>query len=145
MTDRAEIDAFLETAEAVCRRSGVRFTDTRKRTLLAMLQVGRPVKAYDLLPALGRDGEPAKPATAYRALEFLEAVGLVHKIAGMNAFIVCKRGGGAHVTSLYICERCGDAYEHIMAHAHSCDPPPGFTVTRSVHEHYGVCAACARA
>lgn len=136
---------IIAVAEDVCAQHGLRLTALRRRALIAMADAGGPVKAYDLLPKLGEDNEPAKPATAYRALEFFEAVGLVHKIAGINAYVLCTRGGGAHITSLYICENCGQTQEHAMAHAASCDPPAGFVIARSVHEHYGRCASCADA
>jgi Fur family zinc uptake transcriptional regulator len=109
----------------------------------ALADAGRPVKAYDLLPALGEGAAPAKPATAYRALEFLEDLGLVHKVAGINAFVLCAHGGGSHVTTLYVCEKCGVADERVEERAApDGDAPAGFRVERSVVEHYGVCAAC---
>lgn len=135
-------DTILSHAERLCAQEGVRLTDLRRRALLALAEAGRPIKAYDLLPALGDGKGPAKPATAYRALEFFESVGLVHKVAGINAYVLCSRGGGAHITSLYICEACGSAQEHAMPHAASCAPPAGFEIHRSVHEHYGRCADC---
>ncbi len=143
MTTVDEPDDILAHAEILCAARGVRLTDLRRKALKAMAQAAKPVKAYDLLPVLGSRDEPAKPATAYRALEFFESVGLVHKVAGINAYVLCNRGGGHHITSLYICDECGSAQEHAMPHAASCDPPPGFVIHQSVHEHYGVCADCA--
>lgn len=145
MMTEGSIADILARAEALCRGRGARLTDARRRTLRELAKRGRPVKAYDLLPALGSNGKPAKPATVYRALEFLESYGLVHRVAGINAFMVCTHGGGAHTTSLFICERCGGAQEHTMEHPTSCPPPPGFTVHTSVHEHYGLCGDCASA
>lgn len=136
---------IIAQAEVVCAREGVRLTALRRRALAAMAKVGRPVKAYELLPMLGDENTPAKPATAYRALEFFEALGLVHKVTGMNAYMLCTHGGGDHITSLYICETCGCAQEHTMVHAADGAPPPGFEIHRSVHEHYGRCAECAAA
>jgi Fur family zinc uptake transcriptional regulator len=145
----AELERSARAQEAVnhamslCVRKGVRLTALRERALEALADAGRPVKAYDLLPALGEGDAPAKPATAYRALEFLEELGLVHKVAGINAFVLCSHGGGAHVTTLYVCEKCGSADERAEHAAPSSPPPAGFKIERSVVEHYGLCADCA--
>jgi Fur family zinc uptake transcriptional regulator len=133
----------VEHAASLCVRKGVRLTALRERAIEALADAGRPVKAYDLLPALGEGDAPAKPATAYRALEFLEDLGLVHRVAGINAFVLCAHGGGAHVTTLYVCQSCGAADERAERGAPSLDPPEGFKVERSVVEHYGLCADCA--
>jgi Fur family zinc uptake transcriptional regulator len=133
----------VKHAVNLCERKGVRLTALRERALTALADAGRPVKAYDLLPVLGEKNAPAKPATAYRALEFLEQLGLVHKVAGINAFVLCSHGGGAHVTTLYVCEKCGGADERAEHAAPGGEAPRGFHIERSVVEHYGVCAACA--
>jgi Fur family zinc uptake transcriptional regulator len=135
--------AAIDLAERLCARRGARMTTLRERAVEALADAGRPVKAYDLLPALGSEGAPAKPATAYRALEFLEELGLVHRVAGINAFVLCAHGGGAHVTALYVCERCGAAEERAEPAKPSAGAPRGFRIERSVVEHYGLCAACA--
>jgi Fur family zinc uptake transcriptional regulator len=133
----------IKRALSLCARKGVRLTALRERAVKALADAGRPVKAYDLLPALGEGDAPAKPATAYRALEFLEDLGLVHRVAGINAFVLCAHGGGSHVTTLYVCEKCGNASERAEHAAPSAAPPKGFQVERSVVEHYGLCASCA--
>ncbi len=133
----------ISRAVNLCERKGVRLTALRERAVEALADAGRPVKAYDLLPALGEKDSPAKPATAYRALEFLEDLGLVHRVAGINAFVLCAHGGGSHVTTLYVCEKCGAADERAERGTPSASPPRGFKVERSVVEHYGLCAACA--
>lgn len=135
--------AAIDRAERLCARGGARLTSLRARALEALADAGRPVKAYDLLPALGDADQPAKPATAYRALEFLEQLGLVHRVERINAFVLCAHGGGRHVTALYICERCGAAVEQAEDATAPAAAPKGFDVERSVVEHYGVCAQCA--
>ncbi|MCG8441656.1 MAG: transcriptional repressor [Caulobacterales bacterium] len=144
--NEADVQTAVRQAEALCAAKGARLTQLRRRAVAALAAAGgRPVKAYDLLPALGEGGAPAKPATAYRALEFLEALGLVHRVAGLNAFVLCTKGGGAHITSLFICEGCGRTEERSGGPLASEQGPPGFSVTRSVVEHYGRCADCAEA
>lgn len=144
--ETAKLRDTLARAEVLCRRMGERWTPLRERALTAMLRADKPVKAYDLLPQLSDDQTPAKPATAYRALEFLEQLGLVHRIEAMNAYVVCAHGGGEHPTALYICERCGSSQEHILHHSVTGeDVPEGFKTRRIVTEIYGLCGDCARA
>jgi Fur family zinc uptake transcriptional regulator len=138
-------DAALAAARGLCERRGERWTPLRERALTAVLEADGPVKAYDLLPALGSNDSPAKPATAYRALEFLEQLGLVHRIEALNAFIYCTHGGGEHATALYICSGCDQTFEVALDHNQARkSAPSGFMIERTVTEIYGRCQNCAR-
>ncbi len=137
-----DVEALLRHAEMVCAQRDARLTPLRRQTLATLAGAGAPVKAYDLLPMLGGADGPAKPATAYRALEFLQSMGLAHRVAGLNAYVACALGGGPHATALFICESCGFAAER-RAPGGESDAPDGFHIQRSVIEHYGQCAACA--
>ncbi len=134
----------VAAAQEICEARGLRLTRLRRRAVEALARAGKPVKAYDLLSSLGEGDAPAKPASAYRALDFLEEIGLVHRVSGLNAFILCAHGGGDHATSLYLCERCGGADERKEHLGPSDKAPAGFKVARSVIEHYGLCGTCAR-
>lgn len=135
-------DAVIARAAELCEAKGLRLTNLRRRAIAALAQAGRPVKAYDLLAELGEGEAPAKPASAYRALEFLESLGLVHRVSGINAFLLCTHGGGAHATQLFLCEECGAAEERSVHHTTPPETPAGFEVHRSVVEHYGLCRTC---
>src|SRR4051794_7709684 len=74
----------LARGEARALEGGQRWTPPRRRVFELLLQAGGPVKAYDLMADFS-DGAAAKPPTVYRALEFLESVGLAHRIASLNA------------------------------------------------------------
>jgi Fur family transcriptional regulator, zinc uptake regulator len=81
---------LLKEAEQICMRLGVRFTSPRKRVLELLSQSPTPLKAYDLIAAAGPEGEAVKPPTVYRALEFLCAAGLVHRIEQDATFVACQ-------------------------------------------------------
>ncbi len=141
-----DVERGLKAAERVCVARGERLTDMRRRALGAILAAPQPMKAYDLLLELGEEGRPAKPPTAYRALDFLSRLGLIHRIETLNAYVPCLDAHDDHRCAgpeLYICEACGQVEER-HAHGRPGDPPKGFRLTRSVVEHYGRCAACAR-
>ncbi|MEG1453646.1 Fur family transcriptional regulator, partial [Brevundimonas sp.] len=76
-----EVARILANFEASCVAQGERMTAPRRRVLELLLTAGGPVKAYDLIARYGANGEAAKPPTVYRALEFLERWGVVHRIA----------------------------------------------------------------
>lgn len=105
------ISAALAAAEDTCRREGLRLTPIRRRVLELVWQNHRPVGAYDLLDQLSRDGKRAMPPTVYRALEFLQGAGLVHRIATLNAFVGCSHPDHAHQCQFLICSDCRTVVE----------------------------------
>ena len=110
--DHAEcISTALAAAEDTCRREGLRLTPIRRRVLELVWQNHRPVGAYDLLDQLSRDGKRAMPPTVYRALEFLQGAGLVHRIATLNAFVGCSHPDHAHQCQFLICSDCRTVVE----------------------------------
>ena len=111
-----------------------------------MLEAGAPLKAYDLLPLLKGGGQVAKPAAAYRALEFLEQLGLVHRIAGLNAFVACEQNGPPHVAAFLICGCCGLVQEFepaLDSTARAAAAENGFEITSLSVEVRGLCRSCA--
>lgn len=135
----------LAAAEARCQRRGERWTPPRHRTYELLLRAGRPVKAYDLVSTYAQAGERlAAPPTVYRALDFLLAAGLVHRIESLNAFLACRAESGNHSAGFLICDCCGRAEELDLAAERAAidGQAHGFTVARIVLEAHGACADC---
>lgn len=137
----------IATAEARCAEDGLRFTPVRRKALEILLQEHRALGAYEVLDRLRDAGFGSQPPVAYRALEFLVANGLAHKIERLNAFIACAHPGAAHSPAFMICRAC-DA----VAEAQSATAPGalgdaaravGFRIERAVMEAEGLCPACA--
>ena len=105
-----EVDEALGRAEAMSRLRGHQWTAPRRRVYELMLQATGPVKAYDLMEAFA-EGKAAKPPTVYRALEYLEDQGLVHRIASLNAFVTCEVERPGHAAAFLICDCCGATQE----------------------------------
>jgi Fur family zinc uptake transcriptional regulator len=101
----------LADARSICQRQNARLTATRERVLELIWQSHRPLGAYDVLAMLAQDGHNAAPPTVYRALDFLQQNGLVHRIASLNAFIGCAHAGTPHQGIFLICYRCGNVLE----------------------------------
>ncbi|GGE53389.1 transcriptional repressor [Halopseudomonas oceani] len=137
----------LSAAEQVCARDGARFTALRKRVLELVWQSHKPLGAYDILETLSRDdGRRAAPPTVYRALDFLQEQGLVHRIASLNAFIGCPSPEHRHQGHFLICLNCHIAIE--LAQSTISDAiaeaaaAHGFSVSSETVEVSGLCAQC---
>ena len=132
-------------AEKVCAAGAQRLTPIRRKVLLALAASHKPLGAYDIMGAV--TGPRPAPITIYRALEFLIALGLVHRIASRNAFLACVNNHrtGALVAFL-ICEGCGAVGEApgaaVSQSLTTAARSAGFTPKMSVVEITGLCAHC---
>ena len=118
-----------------------------------LLEQDDPASAYDLLDALQRRHQPgAKPPTIYRALDFLVAAGLAHRLASTNRYMACGPLACDHGheagTLFLVCDQCGAVREAPM------DSPlrrqlqrslknEGFRVGAQPLEMHGRCERCA--
>jgi Fur family zinc uptake transcriptional regulator len=60
----------------------------------------------------GRYEGNVAPPTVYRALDFLQEYGLVHRLATLNAYIGCSQlHQRDHQPSFFICKECNKAME----------------------------------
>ena len=122
-----------------------RLTLPRHRVLELLLTSGRPVKAYDLVAAFHADERIAKPATIYRALEFLEKMGLIHRLSSSKCFVACTLGPAAHPAAFLICDCCGSSSEISAPEVASLTGTAtalGYSVDRVTLEAEGRCPAC---
>ncbi len=146
------VEARLERAATVCAREGGRLTEIRRQVLSLVLRSGEPIGAYTLLDRLKSDKANATPATIYRALEFLQTHGLIHRLERLNAFIACADAGDHHhhhAVQFLICRACGSVAEmedHGIADAvEQAAERTGFSPARATVEVEGTCSACAAA
>lgn len=141
-----ETAAFLSVAEDIAAAHGQRLTRIRRKVLQLLIESPEPAKAYDLLGKLDGEGA-AKPPTVYRALDFLQELGLAHKIESLNAFVACGHASHRHSAIFLICESCGRAEElHAPTITDTLDSETraaGFKLTHAVIEMRGQCRKCA--
>ena len=107
-----------------------------------------PLKAYEILDRLKERGVRA-PMTVYRALDGLEAKGHIHKLDGLNAFVVCNHEGPHVVQTFLVCESCSTVKE-LQVVAVEADIAPAvraaaFDMHTARLEIKGHCNACAAA
>lgn len=139
----------LARAEALARDRGARLTPVRRRVLEILLESHRALGAYDVLNRLAAEGFGNQPPVAYRALDFLEGLGLVHRIRRLNAFTACMHPGEAHAPVFLICRGCQAVAEApgapVRAALDRAAAASGFTVEGSSVEATGLCTACREA
>lgn len=96
----------VSAAEAVCTRREVSLTPLRRRVLEIVWRSHDPIGAYQILAEIGKDREKVGPPTVYRALEFLQEAGLVHRLDALNAFVGCDHPDEGHAAQFLICSKC---------------------------------------
>ncbi len=137
----------MALAESICAGRGERLTPIRRGVLATLLASHHPLGAYEMMDRLAHDGTRPAPITVYRALEFLIANGLVHRIESRNAFVACvhNHADGEFVV-FFICERCGAVGESAAAGVvnalRTASRDAGFAPKTPVLEITGTCSHC---
>lgn len=138
---------LLAQAQIVCSKRGVRFTTAREQVFTLLAGIEGAIGAYDLLEKLQSIDPSAKPATVYRALDFLSKQGFVHKIESINAFVLCHHFGDCnHPVQLLICDTCGHVEEiqsnNLDLALRTMADASGFTISHQIVEAHGKCQNC---
>ena len=139
------ISNALHEAEALCQRHQQRFTASRRRVLELVWRRHKPIGAYEVLELLKQEGRTAPP-TVYRALDFLQQLGLVHRIESLNAYVGCARPGKPHDGQFLICESCKALAEiDVLSITNAIEESAansGFEPRRNTVEIMGLCPNC---
>ena len=137
---------LIARAERTCERRGSKLTGQRRDILACVAQGHSAVGAYDIIERMAKQGTRPAPITVYRALDFLLAHGLVHKIESRNAFVACSHAHEGQPAALLICEGCGtvaeldapEIFESIAGKAVA----QNFTPHHTLIEMSGTCKTC---
>jgi len=136
----------LEIAEQLCIDRGVQLTLIRHQVLELIWASHKAVKAYELLDRIKPLQSTAKPATIYRALDFLIEQGLIHRVESLNAFIGCSCSEQQHEQLLLICNQCLEVEERSAAKVMSALSEEirqaDFCVHSKAIEIHGICSKC---
>jgi len=140
------IHRAMRAAEKLCEQKELQLTPIRRRVLELILQRHAPIGAYDILGALKKGEAALAPPTVYRALEFLLAAGLIHRIDALNAFVACESPDRPHPKHFLICRQCqrvteldDDAIPALIA---KTARGVGFTADLPDVEIKGICQDC---
>lgn len=146
-----DIEHKLDEIEAICEQRGKRLTPTRRQVLMLFFEQGRSMRAYELLEAMIQTHTNAKPPTIYRALEFLEAEGFIHRVDSLNAWSICQHihDHDTHHDSLLIaCINCGkvkEIHDTISDKLSELIYSNGFRPAKHETEIRAICEKCAQA
>ena len=137
-------------AEQVCAKRALKFTPIRRQVLQALLSSHRPLGAYEVIDELAKSMPRPAPITVYRALDFLMANGIVHRIESRNAYLACAHDHDeAALVAFLICERCGAVGEMpsapVAQSLGAAARASGLAPKLSVVEITGTCAHCQKA
>jgi Fur family zinc uptake transcriptional regulator len=140
----------LARAEEACSAHGARLTSLRRRVLQVLEESHSPLGAYEIVERLKKTREPVPAMSVYRALDFLLAEGLAHRIESKNAFLACIHGHEMDDIVLFLlCERCERVAE-VTSGALGRDLAQaargvGFSPRARILEVSGLCNACKKA
>ena len=140
------VDSALDEAAGLCAKRGVRLTPLRRRVLELIWGGHQPMGAYAILDVLRGENRKAAPPTVYRALEFLAAHRLIHRIESLNAYIGCVQPDRPHAGQFLICQSCGTTAElddaGIVAAVGRGARRLGFEALHQTVEVAGLCPEC---
>lgn len=140
-------DELLRRAEHMCTRRGAKLTSQRRDVLACVARSHAAVGAYEVIDRMAEHGPRPAPITVYRALDFLVAHGLIHKIESRSAYVACSRQHDGAPAALLICEKCGAVGEfdspQAFAALRSDAEAQSFTPSSMVVEMAGRCRFCA--
>lgn len=142
------ISEALHVAQQRCETLGSQLTPLRRQVLELILNVHRPTGAYELLEQLAQaTRKRIAPPTVYRALDFLVEMGLVHRIASMNAYLACNVRENHGEVVFFICRECRNAQEvnsgDIAAAITNTAEKARFIAQQRTVEVLGLCPNCA--
>lgn len=136
----------ITTAESLCASRGVQLTPIRHKILELIWNSHKAIKAYDLLDLIRPSNDAAKPATVYRALDFLLEQGLIHRVESLNAFVGCRSSGTQHDQLLLICIECHNVEERAAPDVFQAlaneTRNAAFAPQRKTIEIHGLCKSC---
>lgn len=140
------VSTALTKARELSKERGQRLTPIRELVLKLVWQSHKPLGAYEILPSLADAGFNSAPPTVYRALEYLQELGLIHRISSLNAFVGCPDPQHKHPSGFMICKHCKTTAEldisalskTLSSEAQSC----GFLIEEESLEIAGICKRC---
>ena len=137
---------IIAKAKKFCDQNQERLTIPRLEVLKILTASSEPLGAYQVLEELGKVLESPTPPTVYRAIEFWEKKGFIHRIESLNSYVICEAGHRHKGGQFMICDDCGVVIE---THVHDLPEPlqanaenSTFTPSSWNVEVHGLCNQC---
>ena len=138
-------DDAIKQIENYFIEKNLQFTPLRRKVFEILMRDHKPLGAYEVLEALGKEGFSSSPPIAYRVLDFLMEHGFVHKIQGLNAYIACSHPNHNHSPAFVICRKCEKVAEidgKKSGVSFATADIEDFEVEKTSVEMTGVCITC---
>lgn len=139
-------ESIIKKVSKYCEDNKFRLTEPRLQVLKIIASSKKPLGAYEVLEKLSKVIKNPKPPTVYRAIEFWQEHGFVHRLESLNSYVVCEAAHRHKGSQFMICDGCG-----IVIETHLCELPKSlkdkavkntFVPLRWNFEIHGVCGEC---
>jgi Fur family transcriptional regulator, zinc uptake regulator len=142
-------DAVEARARLHAALKGTPFTPMRQRVLAVLGTSDKPLSAYEIAKEIS-DTRKVNGVTVYRALDFLQEAGCIHRLASRSSYFACDHlHGEGEAVVFMVCRECGavheTASEFVTRGLRGAAKTNGFRPTKSMVEVEGECAKCAAA
>lgn len=143
----SDVAALIDRARAFAAQRKIPFTEMRARVLTVLAHEVKPLTAYEIVDRLSAQ-KKVQAVQVYRALDFLQEAGCVHRLASRASYFACDHShhGGEMVVFL-ICNDCGAVEEAPSAAVtlglDEAARASGFQPANPIVELEGRCARCA--
>ena len=151
MTEKNILKQLVDISRQKCELKGARLTEKRADVLAILIAAAQPLSAYEILDQYNTVHGSAMPAmSAYRILEFLVSMDLVHKLESQSKYMTCTHLRCAHQHAppqFLVCQKCGDTREIEVAQSvlhtlKKCAADIGFTLASTHLELSCICGPC---
>ncbi|MEG6507892.1 Fur family transcriptional regulator [Methyloligella sp. 2.7D] len=117
----------------------------QERVLSCLQRSKEPMSAYAILDEVRPEGI-SHPPTVYRALKELEALGMVHRLKSLSAFVACRMDGCGGHHAFAFCRKCQKVVEVALDEERYTEllglAPGDIKVDQVTLELAGLCTAC---
>lgn len=104
-------DRLLERARAIASSRRARLSGIRERVLKLLVEEGKPRTAYEIVAHLSGE-KKVHAVQVYRALEFLQDMGIVHRLTSRASYLARKHEQEAgEIVVFMVCSQCGSVQE----------------------------------
>ena len=110
MMNKSKNQILKNSLERFVKRNN-KVTTLRKKILEIIINHQKPIKAYDIIDALHKEGYSDKPTIVYRILNLFLQQKIIHKLNTTNEFIICTDNYEKHNCYFLICTNCNNAQE----------------------------------
>ena len=141
------IEQKIAKIKSQCLSQGKKFTEPREVVLRFLLTIQKPSTAYDVVAGIQEAMPGAKPATVYRALDFLMSMHVIHRVEAIKSYILCSQAKPHAYVQFVVCDKCGDVREIELAHEilgeiAQVTRRVGFADVSPTIEVHGTCLTC---